>query len=69
MCQVRNGVFQGCPLASPPIVIAMDPFVQVFAAEIDSLGIGVSCLCADEIGIALRSWRDLCKAFLMFALA
>ena len=37
--------------------------------QIDSIGIGVTCLCADDIGMALRSWRDLIKAYEIFSMA
>ena len=69
VCDVKSGVLQGCPLASILFILAMEPFVQMFIKSIDSQGIGHTCLCADDIAIVLQSWRDLVKAYQVFALA
>ena len=66
LCMVRNGVLQGCPLAALLFVIAMDPFVQFLNAAIDSMSLGVTCLCADDIAIALRSWAQLVDVYNVF---
>ena len=69
MCLVRNGVLQGGPLAALLFVIAMDPFVQLFHQAVDALSLGVTCLCADDIAIVLRSWSQLVDVYKIFTLA
>ena len=69
MCLVQNGVLQGCLLAALLFVIAMDPFVQLFNNAIDSMSVGVTCLCADDIAIALKSWAQLVDVYRIFLLA
>eukprot|EP00973_Karenia_brevis_P011142 1507863-Karenia_brevis.AAC.1 len=69
MCTVRSGVLQGCPMASLLFVLAMDPFAQLFNSQIDALDLGLTCLCADDIGLALKSWHDLIHAYEIFQLA
>ena len=68
-CFVKNGVLQGCPLAALLFVVAMDRFVQMFHAAIDSLSLGVTCLCADDIAIVLKSTAQLVDLFRIFSLA
>ena len=44
----------------------MDPFVQLFNTAIDSLSLGVTCLCADDKAIVLRSWSQLVDVYKIF---
>ena len=69
LCLVRNGVLQGCPLAALLFVVGMDPFVQHFHAAVDSLSVGVTCLCADDIATVLRSLAQLVDVYKLFMLA
>ena len=57
---------QGCLLAELLFVITMDPFVQLFNNAIVSMSVGVTCLCADDIAIALKSWAQLVDVYNFF---
>eukprot|EP00973_Karenia_brevis_P046499 6449363-Karenia_brevis.AAC.1 len=69
MCQVRSGVLQGCPLAALLFVLALEPFVCMFQHTMYSQSIGVIAICADDISIVLKSWRDLIHVHCIFELA
>eukprot|EP00973_Karenia_brevis_P009234 1253076-Karenia_brevis.AAC.1 len=60
---------QGCPLAALLFVIAMEPFCILFTRQLESLDLGRVRLCADDIGVVLKSWRSLVVLFHIFKLA
>eukprot|EP00973_Karenia_brevis_P020636 2833097-Karenia_brevis.AAC.1 len=47
----------------------MEPFCQLFRACIDQKQIGHTGLCADDIGVVLKTWHDLSALFRVFSKA
>ena len=52
---IRSGVLQGCPFVGSYFVLALDPFLQAFDADVVKTGKGVIGVCADDIGASLTS--------------
>eukprot|EP00973_Karenia_brevis_P026880 3707055-Karenia_brevis.AAC.1 len=66
---VKCGVIQGCPLGATLFVIGMEPFVRMFMARVEDPGLGIVRLCADDVGIVLKSWQSLTVVFHIFRAA
>eukprot|EP00973_Karenia_brevis_P024196 3340554-Karenia_brevis.AAC.1 len=56
-------------MASLLLVLALEPFCQLFRSSIDQKQIGHSGLCADDIGVVLKTWNDLSVLFKIFSKA
>ena len=67
--EIKCGVLQGCPLAALIFVLAMEPFCVVFNRQIVMQSLGQVHLCADDIGMVLKSWTYLIAAYAIFELA
>ena len=56
---VLSCVLQGCPLSGFLFALCMDPFLWLFQAAIDLKNCGVTRACADDVGMALTSFKFL----------
>ena len=52
---VLAGVRTGCPLSATLFLLAMNPFLALIHPLSDASKVSYSCLCADDIGSALRA--------------
>ncbi len=57
--QVLAGVRTGCPLSATLFLIALNYFLDLFEYLSDGPKISASCMCADDIGSALRALKHL----------
>ena len=60
------GVRTGCPLSATLLLLCMNPFVDIINWLADGPKIAKTCLCADDIGSALKSLRDL-KSYMAYS--
>ena len=54
-----SSVLQGCPLSGRHFSLVSDSLLNVFPAQIMNTGLGLVTVCADDIGVALRSISSL----------
>ena len=66
---VMAGVRTGCPLSATLFLLAMNPFVYLINTFSDGPKLSKSCLCADDIGSALRALKSLKVQYSIFQLA
>ena len=66
---VTAGVLQGCPFSGHIFATAMDPILGMMEKEVDSLGIGVTRACADDVGAAMAAIDTLKKYKEVFDMA
>ena len=56
---VFAGVRTGCPLSATLFLIALNQFLDLFEWLSDGPKLSASCMCADDIGSALRALKHL----------
>ena len=56
---VLSGVRTGCPLSATLFLLALNPFVHMLNYLIVDPVVPSSCLCADDVGSALRALKSL----------
>ncbi len=57
--QVLSGVRTGCPLSATLFLLALNPFIDLFNYLSDGPKLSRSCMCADDVGSALRALKHL----------
>ena len=56
---ILAGALQGCPLSGWIFAVSTTCFVQALDECVDKVGFGMSRVCADDIGLALKEVRHL----------
>ena len=67
--KVLAGVRTGCPLSATLVLLAMNPFVELINRLCDAPNLWRTCVCADDIGSALKSLDTLRIQHSIFRLA
>ena len=57
--QVLSGVRTGCPLSATLFLLALNPFIDLFNYLSDGPKLSRSCMCADDVGSALRALKHM----------
>ena len=66
---VLSGVRTGCPLSATLFLLAFNPFLTLINIVSDGPKAAVSCMCADDVGSALRALKSLLPQYSVFKLA
>ena len=67
--RVLSGVRTGCPASATLFVLCMNPFVDLFIRLSDGPKLSSTCLCADDVGSALRALKSPKYQFSIFSVA
>jgi len=67
--RVLAGVRTGCPLSATLFLLAFNPFLILINLISDGPRVSVSCMCADDVGSALRALKSLVRQHSVFKLA
>eukprot|EP00973_Karenia_brevis_P034095 4703570-Karenia_brevis.AAC.1 len=66
MSCIQSGVIQGSPTAALFFVLGMEPFVRMLEFKINNKVLGLSRLCADDIGCVLENIKHLEHLYTIF---